>query len=76
MRREGRLRRRQRLRVVQLVDVDLGYAAEGVTSGAQLWTKDGALRCGQAVGQPNVSWYFPIADSLAYYGPKYGVSVW
>ena len=52
------------------------YAAEGVTSGAQLWTKDGALRCGQAVGQPNVSWYFPIADSLGYYGPKYGVSVW
>jgi len=52
------------------------YAAEGVTSGAQLWTKDGALRCGAAVGQPNVSWYFPIADSLAYYGPKYGVSVW
>jgi streptogrisin C len=52
------------------------YAAEGVTSGAQLWSSGGALRCGQAVGQPNVSWYFPIADSLAFYGPKYGVSVW
>ena len=24
----------------------------------------------------NMSWYFPIADSLAYYGPKYGVTTW
>lgn len=52
------------------------YRAEGVTSGAQLYWKDGRRRCGAAVGQGNVSWYFPIADSLAYYGPAYGVSVW
>ncbi len=52
------------------------YAAEGVTSGARLYTVNGALRCGQAAGQANVSWYFPIADSLAYYGPKYGISIW
>ncbi|MGL5809897.1 MAG: S1 family peptidase [Nocardioides sp.] len=47
------------------------YAAEGLTSGAQLWSG----RCGQRVGQPNVSWYFPVADSLAYYGPLYGVGI-
>lgn len=48
--------------------------AEGVTSGASLYGT--AKRCGSAVGQPTVSWYFPIADSMAYYGPKYGVQVW
>jgi streptogrisin C len=58
------------------VSVTNVYAAEGVTSGAQLTLKDGRLRCLSAAGQANVSWYFPIADSLAYYGPKYGVSVW
>jgi streptogrisin C len=51
-----------------------GNSAEGVTSGAVLY--GASRRCGQAVGQPTVSWYFPIADSLAYYGPKYGVTVW
>jgi hypothetical protein len=51
-----------------------GNSAEGVTSGAVLY--GATLRCGQAVGQPTISWYFPIADSLAYYGPKYGVTVW
>ena len=53
------------------------YAAEGVTSGAVL-KLDGSA--GGAVSprsaRPNESWYFPIADSLAYYGPKYGVSLW
>jgi len=51
-----------------------GNSAEGVTSGAVLYGP--TLRCGQAVGQPTVSWYFPIADSLAYYGPRYGVTLW
>jgi streptogrisin C len=46
--------------------------AEGVTSGAILY---GGL-CGQKVGQPTVSWYFPIVDSLAYYGAVYGVTLW
>lgn len=45
--------------------------AEGVVSGATL----NAGRCLEKVGQRNVSWYFPIADSLAYYGPRYGVVV-
>lgn len=48
--------------------------AEGVTSGASLYGT--AKRCGSAVGQATVSWYYPIADSMAYYGPKYGVQVW
>jgi len=33
-------------------------------------------RCRAAFGYGNISWYFPIADSLAYYGAKYGVTVW
>lgn len=48
--------------------------AEGVTSGASLYGT--AKRCGSAVGQQTISWYFPIADSMAFYGPKYGVQVW
>ncbi|GAA3873381.1 hypothetical protein GCM10022243_43160 [Saccharothrix violaceirubra] len=35
-----------------------------------------AGRCPQRIGQRNVSWYYPIADSLAYYGPRYGVVLW
>jgi streptogrisin C len=54
--------------------------AEGVTSGASLIEWDGKLRCIGAIfgwlGFQSTSWYFPIADSLAYYGPKYGVSTW
>jgi streptogrisin C len=50
------------------------YTAEGVTSGAALYPPND--RCGAAVGQPTISWYFPIANSLSYYGPKYGVTVW
>ncbi|TDV56239.1 alpha-lytic protease prodomain-containing protein [Actinophytocola oryzae] len=45
--------------------------AEGVVSGATL----DAGRCLEKVGLPNVSFYYPIADSLAYYGPRYGVVV-
>jgi streptogrisin C len=48
--------------------------AEGVTSGALLYGSD--RRCGQAVGQPTISYFFPIADSLSYYGPRYGVHLW
>jgi streptogrisin C len=55
----------------------LGYwSPEGVTSGAQLYWDGARYRCGQVFGQPNVSWYFPIADSLAYYGAVYGVTTW
>lgn len=48
--------------------------AEGVTSGAVLY--GASLRCGSAVGQPTISWYFPIADSLAYFSGAFGVSLW
>jgi streptogrisin C len=54
-----------------------GFHAEGVTSGASLITDFwGKKRCLSTFGLPNSSWYFPIADSLAYYGPKYGVTTW
>jgi streptogrisin C len=54
-----------------------GYHAEGVTSGASMITDaTGKKHCLSKYGMPNVSWYFPIADSLAYYGPKYGVTTW
>jgi streptogrisin C len=53
------------------------WSAEGVTSGAQLYWDGSRYRCAQAVGAgTNVSWYFPIVDSLAYYGAVYGVTVW
>jgi streptogrisin C len=48
------------------------WAAEGVTSGARL----NANRCLSVYGQANVSWYHPIADSLNYYGPRYGITTW
>jgi streptogrisin C len=48
------------------------YRAEGVTSGASLFLN----KCLSRFGLTNVSWYFPIADSLAYYGPRYGVALW
>jgi streptogrisin C len=48
-----------------------------VTSGASMITdSSGKKRCLGRFGIPSVSWYFPIADSLAYYGPKYGVTTW
>lgn len=54
--------------------------AEGVTSGASLISWDGKLRCIGAVwgwlGIKSTSWYFPIADSLSYYGSVYGVTTW
>ena len=59
------------------VSVFAGYHAEGVTSGASVFVDARRLeRCLAKRGQQNVSWYFPIADSLAYYGPKYGVTTW
>ena len=54
-----------------------GFHAEGVTSGASMI--DGRHRqeaLPREVRPGNISWYFPIADSLAYYGPKYGVTTW
>jgi streptogrisin C len=59
------------------VSVIGSYRAEGVTSGARLrYDGQGRRRCLSAFGEANVSWYFPIADSLAYYGWKYGVTTW
>jgi streptogrisin C len=52
------------------------FRAEGVTSGASMKLKDGKKRCLSVFGEKNVSWYFPIADSLPYYGAKYGVTLW
>lgn len=54
------------------LSVTSAFRAEGVTSGASLFFN----RCLSTFGLQNVSWYFPIADSLAYYGPRYGVTVW
>ncbi len=48
------------------------FRAEGVTSGASMI----GGQCLSKFGMQNKSWYFPIADSLAYYGPKYGVTTW
>jgi streptogrisin C len=54
--------------------------AEGVTSGASLIDWGGKKRCIGSIfgwlGLKSVSWYFPIADSLPYYGAKYGVTTW
>ena len=52
------------------------YAAEGVTSGASMRSDGTRNRCLSVFGQANVSWYYPIATSLAYYGPKYGIGTW
>jgi streptogrisin C len=53
------------------------WSPEGVTSGARLYWDGTRDRCASAVGAgENVSWYFPIADSLAYYGSTYGVTMW
>jgi streptogrisin C len=48
------------------------WSPEGVTSGASLLFNN----CLSKFGLTNVSWYFPIADSLAYYGAVYGVTTW
>lgn len=53
------------------------FRAEGVTSGARLRRDaNNVRRCLSKFGEKNVSWYFPIVDSLSYYGPKYGVTLW
>ena len=49
-----------------------GILAEGVTSAATLADSD----CLEKVGLENQSWYYPIADSLAYYGPVHGIELW
>ncbi|WP_312869866.1 S1 family peptidase [Saccharothrix ecbatanensis] len=50
--------------------------AEGVTSGAQLYSVGGRNRCGQVVGVANVSWYYPAALSVPYYQATYGATLW
>jgi hypothetical protein len=34
------------------------------------------MRCQERRGRENVSYYYPSAPSLRYYGPRYGVTVW
>lgn len=63
------------------VSVIGSYRAEGVTSGASLVNLNGQDRCIDALGLgwlgiKSVSWYNPVADSMAYYGAKYGVTTW
>lgn len=46
-----------------------GNFAEGMTSGAQMSPDStGRLRCQQFFGRANVSWFFPIAPSISFYG--------
>jgi streptogrisin C len=53
------------------------WSPEGVTSGSRHYREGGRWRCLTAVGAgENVSWYYPIADSLAHYGPLYGVTTY
>jgi streptogrisin C len=52
------------------------WRAEGVTSGGRARKKNGWPRCLEVFGEENESFYFPIANSLAYYGPRYGVTTW
>ncbi|MDA0183884.1 hypothetical protein OJ997_26495 [Solirubrobacter phytolaccae] len=52
------------------------FRAEGVTSGASMPIVDGKKRCRAVIGQQNISWYFPVADSLPYYGARYGATLW
>jgi streptogrisin C len=53
------------------------FRAEGVTSGARMRRDSaGIRRCLSKFGETNVSWYFPVVDSMAYYGPKYGATLW
>ncbi|QSB15218.1 S1 family peptidase [Natronosporangium hydrolyticum] len=48
-----------------------GNYAEGVTSGAQMI----GGQCLERFGMANVSWYYPISDSLPYYAGGWGVSL-
>jgi streptogrisin C len=48
-----------------------GNFAEGIHSGAVLFNG----QCGHKVDRQNMSWYFPVSNSLAYYGSQYGVTL-
>jgi streptogrisin C len=50
-----------------------GVLAVGTTTGASLTIPQG--RCLQTIGQPNVSWYFPLSASLPFYQLAYGVQL-
>jgi streptogrisin C len=53
------------------------WTPEGVSSGAQTSWDGDRWRCATAVGaEENISWYYPIAESLAFYGPGWGISTW
>ncbi len=53
------------------------FRGEGVTSGARMRRDaNNVRRCLSKFGEQNVSWYFPLADSLPYYGAKYGATLW
>jgi streptogrisin C len=49
-----------------------GIFAEGMSSGGQLING----RCLERFGSQNVSFYQEVTDSLAYYGPQYGIQLW
>jgi streptogrisin C len=49
-----------------------GNFAEGMTSGGQMING----QCLEKHGQQNVTFYQEVTDSLAYYGPRYGVQLW
>ncbi|WNV86977.1 S1 family peptidase [Umezawaea sp. Da 62-37] len=52
-----------------------GWTAEGVTSGGALVEVDGRKRCRAAAGLDNISFYYPVAKALAWYGPRFNVRV-
>lgn len=45
-----------------------GNYAQGLTSGAGLYSSGGKLVCGEKVGQPNSSYYQPVGEALSAYG--------
>ncbi len=49
-----------------------GIFAEGMSSGGQLING----QCLERHGSQNVSFYQEVTDSLAYYGPQYGIQLW
>jgi streptogrisin C len=46
--------------------------AEGLTSGGQMISG----QCLEKFGMQNVTFYQEVTDSLAYYGPRYGIQLW
>lgn len=51
------------------------WLAEGMTSGAALVEVDGRMRCLSAIGEQNVSYYYPVAKAMEWYGPEIGLQL-